>query len=159
MFLSNLFKKNKADQIVLAENTGQVVEPPKTPYGDLVEKLEGKLQAAMLELLRKNAYIGLLEEEIDKLKKEKLKPIKKKPLRLVGAIVEVLDESLKEMNCAQILQEIQNRGIKGKKYKLSSVRATLYYLIKQKKIQYGRQRGTFSACVDVEGRNSPWDPR
>lgn len=144
MGLRNFFKKNKAHEVVLVENRGQLVA--KSPLSD--------------ELLRKNAYIELLEEEIDKLKKEKSKLKKKKTFKLRDAIVEVLAGSNRELNAAQMLEGILNKKLETrKKLKLSSVRAALYNLINQKKIRYGLKRGTFTTCIDLEVNNSPWDPR
>lgn len=142
MGLRDFFKKKKAHEVVLPENSVQVVA--KSPLWD--------------ELLRKNAYIELLEKEIDKLKNEKSKLKNKKTFKLSDAIIEVLGDANSEMNAAQIFQKLHNLG-KAKKLKMASVRATLYYLINQKKLRYGLQKCTFTPCVDVQFDNSPWDPR
>lgn len=100
-------------------------------------------------IVTSQSNVDELKEEIDRLNKERLKLKKKKQLTLTDALVEVLGESNREMNVAQILQVLRNKNLKTKKLKTSSVRATLYYLINQNKIRYGLQRGTFVYVVEI----------
>lgn len=95
------------------------------------------------ELHSLNIDYELLNEEIDKIIIRQRNLDKKTHAKLIDAVLEVFKTNEGELNATEVFAKIKTKRLKNRKTKFSSVKATIYYLLRRKKIVNGTKRGTF----------------
>lgn len=107
-------------------------------------KSEEFMRAEFIEALKN---IQDLDKEVDRLtKKQRKHP--KKHLKLMDAVLEVFKNEGGDLNGKQVFEKINTRKLRNKRPNLMSVKSTIHYLLRRKKIRKGLKRGTF--CITMK---------
>jgi len=143
MFLKNLFKRFKRNnkEAEINESIQRRID------------IEGKLTQDLFSKEALEADLNSVKQLLSQLDKDISSARKKEHVKLIDAVMEVFGSADADLSAKEVFARINKRKLKNKRPTISTVKTTIYYLVRRKKVQHGVKRGTFSL------NNSPWDPR